>query len=52
MDYGKCSGEVEDWNFQQHIFKDRHACGHDNTMCGQGFLEWQAGLVVSINPNY
>jgi hypothetical protein len=37
---------------QQHAFKDRHAFGHDNATCGQGFLEWYAGLVVSLNTNY
>jgi hypothetical protein len=37
---------------QKHAFEDRHAFGHDNAMCGQGFLEWYAGLVVSLNTNY
>jgi hypothetical protein len=37
---------------QQHTFKDRYAFGHNHPMCGQGFLEWYAGLVVSLNTHY
>ncbi len=44
--------EIEAIKMQQHTIEDRHAFGHENTMCGQGFLEWQAGLVVSVNTNY
>ena len=40
MGHGKCSWAIEDRKIQLHAFEDRHACGRDNIMCGQGFLEW------------
>jgi hypothetical protein len=50
MGHGKCSWAIEDRKYNNtpsttgmHVVM---------TTCGQGFLEWEAGLEVSLNTKY